>query len=172
LKSALMDFQVEPVTNLKGILIALVVSTLAAAVVAAAQLGATSCIAVGPRCSGVPGIEGLLSILGWMVLGLYLRRFQLVAAALGAWTGFISAAMTWFVIQPIVSAPTLRTFSFDPLGASASMILWPIVGGISAFTFSRIRQSRLPLAVSLSLVLCFIAVVWVAGMKPAPAGMF
>jgi len=152
--------------------LAFLVSTLAAAAAAAAQLGATSCIAVGPKCSGVPGVEGVLSVVGWMFLGVYLRRFQLAAAALGAWTGFISASITWFVIQPIVSAPTLSTVSFDPLGASESMILWPIVGGISAFTFSRIRPSRLPLAVSLSVILCFIAVVWVVGTKPAPAGMF
>jgi len=117
-------------------------------------------------------VAGVLSVLGWLRLGAYLRRLQLAAAALGAWTGLLVAFITWYRIRPSVSEPTLQTFSFDPLGASAALVLWPIVGSISAFAFSRVRPAQLPLAILLSVGLCLAAAVSVAATKPAPPGMF
>ncbi len=168
----LIKSPVEVTKNLKRVLLVFVASTLVFAAIAAAQLVATSCTAVGPKCSGVPGVAGVLSVSGWLLLGVYLRRVQLAAAAFGAWTGFVVAFITWYAIKPIVSEPTLATVSFDPLGARQSFILWPIVGSISAFAFSRIRPARLPLAILLSLAMCFAAAVWAALDRPAPAGMF
>jgi hypothetical protein len=130
--------------------------------------------AEGVQAIGRPFVGGLLSVLGWLLLGRYLGALRTAAAALGAWTAFVSAYVGWVWASAHRSPPFFGPYTYDyspdPVYQSASLFLWPFVGGISAFAFSAMRKTLG--AIVLSIGLSFAAAALAVCSQPIPSGMF
>jgi hypothetical protein len=78
-------------------------------------------------------IGGILSILIWIGIGLYLRSGPLAAASIGAWTGLVAVAISFAVVQ----RDHIPGMTFDgsriPLVAAESFVIWPVIGALVCF---------------------------------------
>jgi hypothetical protein len=113
----------------------------------------------------VRGIGGVVSVLAWSALSVYLRGPVGVAAALGAWTGVIAIAISLAVgVEPLhVDAST--TYLVGPW----SFATWPAVGALvcGAIAFVRLKSLLARIALWLLITVAGVAVAFGASFVTA-----